>query len=100
MPLPTDNEDVDVENKLLDEHDSETSSRRSSETSEETRPKPKGYRFQISKSWLLLTIFNTILVCVSVILNKNAYWDFTRSCIRETSAYCRNSLSYLKLRRA
>ena len=98
MLLPTDKEDVDVENKLLDQHDTETSSRRLSDSSEEIRTTPTPNSRKVSKSWLVLTICNTLLVSISVFLNRNAFSNFTRSCIRETSAYCRNSLHAFKLR--
>jgi Mycotoxin biosynthesis protein UstYa len=91
MPLPKNHDDLDVENKLLPQDDTETSSRRSSDTQDEIRPLPKRNGMGISKAWLFLTIFNTFLVCVSVILTKMAFWDFTRACIKETSAYCKVS---------
>jgi len=96
MLLPTDKEDVDVENKLLDQHDTETSSRRLSDSSEE-KETPTWNSHKVSKSWLVLTTFNMILVSISIILNRNASSNFTRSCIRETSAYCKNSLYAFQL---
>ena len=88
MPLPADHSDLDVENKLLYQDDTETSNRRPSDNSEDIQPLLRRNIFGSNKSWLFLTIINMLLVCVSVILNKNTFWNFERSCIKETSAYC------------
>ncbi|KAN0099595.1 protein of unknown function (DUF3328) domain containing protein [Hyaloscypha variabilis] len=86
-PIPSNHGDLDVENKLLGRDDTEASSRRTSDVSEEIRLLWTGKGFGISKTWLILTVFNAVILSVSVILNKSNFLDFTRSCIRETSAY-------------
>jgi hypothetical protein len=83
-PIPSNHGDPDVENKLLGRDDTEASSRRTSDVSEEIRPLWTGKGFGISKTWLILTIFNAVILSVSVILHKSNVLDFTRSCIRET----------------
>jgi hypothetical protein len=96
-PIPSNHGDLDVENKLLGRDDIEASSRRTSDVSEEIRPLWTRNGFGISKTWLILTIFNAVILGVSVGLNESNFLDFTRSCIRETSAYCRGS-SFLSSR--
>lgn len=92
LPLPSDQCELDVENKLLYQDNIETSSRPTSNASEHIRLLSRRNGFGINKGWLILTMVNTLLLCISIILNKDIFWDFTRHCIKETSAYCQSPL--------
>lgn len=87
-PLPNGERDSDIEDKPLYQDDIETSSQQTVNQFEEAPSLSKRDTFAINKSWLFLTTFNTLLFCVSVIVNKSTFWDFERSCIKQTSAYC------------
>jgi hypothetical protein len=87
-PLPKVDRDSDVEDKPLYQDNIETSSQQTVDQLEEAPSLSNRDIFAINKSWLFLTTFNTILFCVSVILNKSTFWDFERSCIKQTSSYC------------
>jgi hypothetical protein len=88
MPLPRGDDSLEVENKLVEKAEAETSSLGHLMLRRRYDYFQSGTDVKLARLGSSLLSSNTLLVCIPVIFNKKSFWEVERFRIKAKSAYC------------